>query len=398
MGGQWAAGADFAWKETLECTTVIISFTVWHDTLNLLKRIIISELWRIWSEQALVSASRRATISVSDCDVCMSCGKQVVQGGSVTHTEYSLSKYPLATVCSMKFPWFRNMPPNPSQTHKLWNGPLVPLKQRPRRCFITMSSANTSRADLFLPCGMQQCKAIELHRSRCAQPCPRLESHVPLLPQTQRRATFLQGKPIVLMVIAASITAYTALALTFPPDKLALQHWYKVNQGMKGSCLANTQWSNSSSDPCDDSWPGIGTARHVDGCSGTVGDVNRRVLALVLPKCTLSGTLASLFSVSECAQGTEVGKQAFGTMHGSPKLVQFSLKCSGLEQLQIVELGGNNFCGPIPDSIGRFRKLYVLDLGFNKLSGTIPSSIGQLAQMRLLALRTNLLTGPVPDT
>ncbi|KAJ6303461.1 hypothetical protein OIU77_017358 [Salix suchowensis] len=60
------------------------------------------------------------------------------------------------------------------------------------------------------------------------------------------------------------------------------------------------------------------------------------------------------------------------------------------------DFSNNNFEGPIPDVIGKFKALYVLNLSHNALTGRIPSSLGNLSQLESLDLSSNQLTGLIP--
>ncbi|KAJ3703210.1 hypothetical protein LUZ61_006915 [Rhynchospora tenuis] len=58
---------------------------------------------------------------------------------------------------------------------------------------------------------------------------------------------------------------------------------------------------------------------------------------------------------------------------------------------------GNNFSGPIPDTIGLVKTLEILQLDNNQLSGNIPTNITNLTGLNLLNLANNQLTGLIPN-
>ncbi|XP_052485297.1 receptor-like protein 7 [Gossypium raimondii] len=62
-----------------------------------------------------------------------------------------------------------------------------------------------------------------------------------------------------------------------------------------------------------------------------------------------------------------------------------------------IDLSCNNFEGPIPDVIGKFKALYVLNLSHNALSGKIPPSLGNLQQLESLDLSCNNLSDSIPQ-
>ncbi|KAK9229609.1 hypothetical protein WN944_022572 [Citrus x changshan-huyou] len=61
-----------------------------------------------------------------------------------------------------------------------------------------------------------------------------------------------------------------------------------------------------------------------------------------------------------------------------------------------IDFSSNNFEGPIPEEMGRFKSLYALNLSHNVLTGSIPSSFGNLEQIESLDLAMNNLSGKIP--
>uniref|UniRef100_A0ACD5ZHM2 Uncharacterized protein n=1 Tax=Avena sativa TaxID=4498 RepID=A0ACD5ZHM2_AVESA len=75
---------------------------------------------------------------------------------------------------------------------------------------------------------------------------------------------------------------------------------------------------------------------------------------------------------------------------------EFINTLSGCRHLQTLVLGGNQFQGAIPNSIGKLStELQGLGLDGNNLSGEVPTSIGNLSGLQLLDLRYNKLDGPI---
>ncbi|KAG5617833.1 hypothetical protein H5410_017657, partial [Solanum commersonii] len=71
---------------------------------------------------------------------------------------------------------------------------------------------------------------------------------------------------------------------------------------------------------------------------------------------------------------------------------------SNLVNLNLLDIGSNNFIGSIPDSIGRITNLGALSLVNNLLTGVIPFSIGNLTGLVYLSLGLNRLEGNIPST
>ncbi|ESR40801.1 lrrnt 2 domain-containing protein [Citrus sinensis] len=61
-----------------------------------------------------------------------------------------------------------------------------------------------------------------------------------------------------------------------------------------------------------------------------------------------------------------------------------------------IDFSSNNFEGPIPVEMGRFRSLYALNMSHNALTGSIPSSFGNLKEIESLDLSMNNLSGKIP--
>ncbi|PUZ65456.1 hypothetical protein GQ55_3G224300 [Panicum hallii var. hallii] len=124
-----------------------------------------------------------------------------------------------------------------------------------------------------------------------------------------------------------------------------------LRKGLSDPDGALTSWDpRLATDPCE--W------FHVT-CDGA-----NRVTRLDLAKHRLSGTLA-------------------------PELGQ-------LDQLQYMEIYGNNIQGQIPSELGGLTILVSLDLQDNSISGPIPATLGNIKSLKFLRVSHNRLTGPIP--
>ena len=64
--------------------------------------------------------------------------------------------------------------------------------------------------------------------------------------------------------------------------------------------------------------------------------------------------------------------------------------------MEFLDLGGNDFEGPIPSEIGNLTMLTYLSFGGSLVSGEIPSELGNLVRLRHLVLDNTGLSGPMP--
>ncbi|XP_023532285.1 probable LRR receptor-like serine/threonine-protein kinase IRK [Cucurbita pepo subsp. pepo] len=69
-----------------------------------------------------------------------------------------------------------------------------------------------------------------------------------------------------------------------------------------------------------------------------------------------------------------------------------------LAKLQFLNLSGNSFVGPIPETIGDLKALSVLDLSRNRLNESIPEAIGGAVSLMELKLDENFLGGELPSS
>ncbi|CAI9768671.1 unnamed protein product [Fraxinus pennsylvanica] len=72
------------------------------------------------------------------------------------------------------------------------------------------------------------------------------------------------------------------------------------------------------------------------------------------------------------------------------------LHLNGLQNLQILTLGGCGLKGEVPSWIGKLKKLKVLNLSYNQIRGTIPKWLGSMPNLLVLNITRNHLTGELP--
>ena len=126
----------------------------------------------------------------------------------------------------------------------------------------------------------------------------------------------------------------------------------------------------------------------------------------------LTGTLPAVLGQLENLEVLQLGNNEFtGSIpieYGNlTRLREFSLEdnnltgpiptsLEGLENLQRLDLSGNQLAGSIPDILGKLGSLEALDLSQNNFSGSLPAELGQLTALRSLDVSGNALTGTVP--
>ncbi|KAL2623638.1 hypothetical protein R1flu_003843 [Riccia fluitans] len=155
-------------------------------------------------------------------------------------------------------------------------------------------------------------------------------------------------RAIIMLMVA------TGKCSTVTRDKDALL-FFKGNLSDPGQELAS--WSDLS-DPCHDKWRGV-------FCSA--GLSNRVVEQLSLANLKLTAT-----SIPSSLQN--------------------------LKDMNSLDLGGNNFAGPIPVWLATLKKLVFISLVNNQLSGEIPAEISLLADtLTNLKITNNSLSGSIPE-
>ncbi|PRQ48695.1 putative protein kinase RLK-Pelle-LRR-XII-1 family [Rosa chinensis] len=70
--------------------------------------------------------------------------------------------------------------------------------------------------------------------------------------------------------------------------------------------------------------------------------------------------------------------------------------CQHLPNIQELNLGMNQFDGPLPSKLWQCKQLLSLKLTVNMFSGSIPKDIGNLTSIKTIRLGTNSLTGTIP--
>ncbi|PRQ48701.1 putative non-specific serine/threonine protein kinase [Rosa chinensis] len=72
--------------------------------------------------------------------------------------------------------------------------------------------------------------------------------------------------------------------------------------------------------------------------------------------------------------------------------------CQNLPNIQALNLGANQFNGPIPSIFGQCKQLLSLNLELNWLTGPIPYEIGYLPNLEILSLAQNNINGHIPSS
>lgn len=129
---------------------------------------------------------------------------------------------------------------------------------------------------------------------------------------------------------------------------------------------------NSTTDPCK--WTGV-------SCVGN------RVTRLVLENLELTGSIASLASLTELRVLSLKRNRFSGSV---PDI-------SNLTALKLLFLSENQFSGEFPASVTSLTRLYRLDLSFNNFSGEIPPTLTHLTHLLTLRLESNRFSGQIPD-
>ncbi|KAM3240128.1 hypothetical protein ACQJBY_053674 [Aegilops geniculata] len=100
----------------------------------------------------------------------------------------------------------------------------------------------------------------------------------------------------------------------------------------------------------------------------------------------LSGTLPDeLFNATLLEYLSFCNNHLYGVLDG--------VHITKLRNLATLNLGGNNFSGKIPDSIGQLKKLEELHLDNNKLSGELPSALSNCMNLVVIDLKNNNFGG-----
>lgn len=82
--------------------------------------------------------------------------------------------------------------------------------------------------------------------------------------------------------------------------------------------------------------------------------------------------------------------------HDDLDFLSFLVNCTNLE---IIDIGRNNFGESLPESISNFsKKLKYMDFEDNQISGNIPNGIQNLVSLEVLKYGNNLLTGSLPSS
>ena len=174
---------------------------------------------------------------------------------------------------------------------------------------------------------------------------------------------------------------------TWPPHYDALRSLYENLDGINWQ--RKWDYSNSTSDPCLDRWPGI------IGCLNVkYNSIGYNVITMIdLAANGLNGLLPNGFFANLSTYPSlgyfDIAKNNVGGPF--PNLVKFS-------SLKYFDILDNMFTGTMPDLIGiKNTALVYLNVDKNLLRGTIPASIGNLKNLQYLILSRNKFNGSIPD-
>ncbi|XP_052177647.1 receptor-like protein 9DC3 [Diospyros lotus] len=67
------------------------------------------------------------------------------------------------------------------------------------------------------------------------------------------------------------------------------------------------------------------------------------------------------------------------------------------DSLSVLDLGGNNFYGPIPQAYDKGNKLELIGFAGNRLSGKLPKSLANCAKLKILDISNNLIQDAFPS-
>jgi len=131
---------------------------------------------------------------------------------------------------------------------------------------------------------------------------------------------------------------------------------------------------------------------HGNNLTGTVsselGNLTN-LKGLILQSNAFSGALPSLSTL------TDLEYAFLGSNHLSGTLPSHPLSSWG--SLLLLDIGNNNFSGPIPSEVGKLYSLEVIDMFNNSFSGSVPSELGLLSNAQKVMLEMNSLEGSMPS-
>ncbi|KAF3567572.1 hypothetical protein DY000_02017244 [Brassica cretica] len=189
-----------------------------------------------------------------------------------------------------------------------------------------------------------------------------------------------------LLLLLVLLTLSSVESKTFWADVAALKE-FKNSVDAKsitpGSCLSSWDFSV---DPCD------GLSGETFTCGfrcDTVVSGSGRVKDLSLDHAGYSGSLSSVSFNFPYLQSLDLsGNYFFGPLPDS---------LSNLTRLTSLYLSGNSFSGSVPDSLGSMPAVEELLLDNNRLSGSVPASFNNLSSLKRLEIQLNNISGEFPD-
>ncbi|XWS10618.1 hypothetical protein CRYUN_Cryun38cG0012300 [Craigia yunnanensis] len=122
----------------------------------------------------------------------------------------------------------------------------------------------------------------------------------------------------------------------------------------------------------------------------TCGSKHHRVTALNFSGMVLTGTIQPHMGNLSFLAWLDIGDNNF---HGP-----LPVELSNLRRLKYLNFGNNRFSGEIPSWFGSFTKLQSLFLNDNNFIGVIPSTLGNMSKLEMLVLYDNDFKGQIPTT
>lgn len=194
--------------------------------------------------------------------------------------------------------------------------------------------------------------------------------------------------------------------LELDPNDLSLRTTLRINQRYGLATIFfnsfDQNWTNETNwlDADECTWFGV-------SCEGlVVVDVDLRnngLIGIIPPDIALLQNMRSVNLNDNNLQGgipTSVG--------GMPRLSVLGLRnnqltgeltdfdFTGMNDLGILDLKGNDLGGRIPDSVYSLTDLYYFDVEGNELTGLLPPEIGNLINLDRFVIANNNMDGPIP--
>lgn len=197
---------------------------------------------------------------------------------------------------------------------------------------------------------------------------------------------------LVLFSFSAILPLRSVYGATDPSDVQGLQVIYNSLNGPSQL----TGWTNSSGDPCGESWKGV-------TCEGSA------VVSIQISGLGLNGTMGYLLSNFYSLRTLDMSDN---NIHDTipyqlpPNLTNLNLASNNLTgsfpysistmvSLNYLNVSHNSISQSIGDIFAKLAGLTILDLSVNNFTGDLPNSFTSLSNLSTLYLQNNQLTGPL---